>query len=450
MTLGTFLLARRNRDKSLLLTRLDLLLRQDAWGRLRLIQRLRSYRQRRRREARERLKAERASAAANGDVGGAPAAPGVVLRLPQPRLPFPNTLDRYVLVLFARVLVMVLAAGTTVYIVANFTDLVDDVLRNEVPSSVVVDYYKYLSLQIVHTIAPFVVLLTTLVSFGLLSRTNEVIAVRALGVSLYRLALPVLVASVLFAGADAVLASTILPHSNERVAELRDRIRGVERVRTYRSADQQWLYGDGGYLYNYQYYEARRATLQRLHVFRADPDRHVLTGVLYAEEAQFREDGRWWVSGGWARSFETGTVTSYRTLAGPQPVDLPERPAFFDSEIKQPDLMGYRDLRAYVRRLELGGQEVPELRLRLLEKVAMPAVVLVMAVVALPFAFRLGRRGALYGIGIALALGIVFYAVIAIFRTLGEAGVMPTEVAAWGPSVLFATGSMYLFLGVRT
>jgi lipopolysaccharide export LptBFGC system permease protein LptF len=73
-----------------------------------------------------------------------------------------------------------------------------------------------------------------------------------------------------------------------------------------------------------------------------------------------------------------------------------------------------------------------------------------MAVVALPFAFRLGRRGALYGIGIALALGIVFYAVIAIFRTLGEAGVLPTEVAAWGPSVLFATGSMYLFLGVRT
>jgi lipopolysaccharide export system permease protein len=113
-------------------------------------------------------------------------------------------------------------------------------------------------------------------------------------------------------------------------------------------------------------------------------------------------------------------------------------------------MMPYRDLRAYVLRLERSGQAVPELRLRLLEKIAMPAVVVVMAVVALPFAFRLGRHGALYGIGIALGLGIVFYAVIAVFRTLGEAGVLPAEVAAWGPSVLFATGSMYLFLGVRT
>lgn len=454
MVLGTFLLARRNRDKSLLLTRVDLFLREHVWGRLRLMKRLRSYRQRRRREHRELMRAGKTVAVplanGNGNGRGAATVPGVVFRLAQPRLRFPNTLDRYVLALFGRVLLLVVAGGTMIYIVANFTDLVDEVLRNQIPSSVVIDYYKYMSLQIVHTIAPFVVLLTTLISFGLLSRANEVIAARALGVSLYRLAVPVMAASLMFAGADAVLASAILPHSNERVAELRDRIRGLDRVRTYRSADQQWLFGEGGYLYNYQYFDARRAALQRLHVFRVDAETLALTGVLYAEEAQFQDDGRWWVSGGWARSFDGGRVTSYRPLSGPQAVDLPERPAFFDSEIKQPDMMGYRDLKAYVTRLEQGGQEVPELRLRLLEKVAMPAVVLVMAVVGLPFAFRLGRRGALYGIGIALAIGMVFYAVIAVFRTLGEAGILPAEVAAWGPSVLFATGSLYLFLGVRT
>jgi lipopolysaccharide export LptBFGC system permease protein LptF len=73
-----------------------------------------------------------------------------------------------------------------------------------------------------------------------------------------------------------------------------------------------------------------------------------------------------------------------------------------------------------------------------------------MALVALPFAFRLGRRGALYGIGIALGLGIAFYAIIAFFTTLGQAGALPPVVAVWSPNVLFASLSLYVFLGVRS
>jgi lipopolysaccharide export LptBFGC system permease protein LptF len=73
-----------------------------------------------------------------------------------------------------------------------------------------------------------------------------------------------------------------------------------------------------------------------------------------------------------------------------------------------------------------------------------------MALVALPFAFRLGRRGALYGIGLSLVLGMVLIGVFAFFSTLGEIGVLPPLVAVCAPATIFAALSMYLFLGVRT
>jgi lipopolysaccharide export system permease protein len=77
-------------------------------------------------------------------------------------------------------------------------------------------------------------------------------------------------------------------------------------------------------------------------------------------------------------------------------------------------------------------------------------VSLVMALVALPFAFRLGRQGALYGLGISVVLGIVFLGIFAFFTTLGEAGALPPVVAVWSPSAVFAVLAVYLFLGVKT
>jgi LPS export ABC transporter permease LptF/LPS export ABC transporter permease LptG len=436
---GLFLLARRNRDKSLLLSRVDRWIRSTAWARLRRRQRLLEHR----RNRRQRDRRDGAAAAGRRE-------PHLVLRIERPRLRFPNTLDRYVLRIFARVLVVVLLASTTIYVVANFTDLVDEVLRNDVPTSVVVDYYKYLSLQIVDQILPVVVLLTTLIAFGLLSRSSEVVAMKAVGVSLYRLALPVLLAGALLAAFDVVLGSAVLPHSNTRVVELKDEIRGVERIRTYRRADQQWVYGRGGYIYNYQYYDQRRQSLQHLHVFHIDPKSHQLQGMLFAERAAYR-GGRWEATGAWTRAFDDGRPGAFRSVPGLHVLDLPEEPSFFDTEIKRPEQMSFAEHLAYLERVEEGGQEAPDVEVELHNRVAMPLMCFVMALVALPFAFRLGpRSGALYGVGIALVLGMTFYGVIAMFSTLGEAGALPPAVAVWSPNLLFAVFSLYLFLGIKT
>lgn len=436
---GLLLLARRNRDKSLLVSRLDRWIRQDLWRHIRIFQGKRKRVKRARKVRQHRRRRER----------GAPRA-DVVLRLPRPRLRFPNITDRYVMRMFFFVFLMVLLSVLAIFVVADLSQIMDEVIRNDVPRSVVVEYYLYLSLQVFYEFAPIVVLVTSLLTFSILARNNEVTAWKSLGLSLYRLAVPALLATVLVVGCSAWMQEEVLPASNTRVAQLSDVIRGRESSRAYRRADRQWLFGQGRYVYNYLRYDPNRKALQRLQVFEFDEE-HRLVGRLVAREAVYDEEsGRWVFRDGWVRRFDGPDVVGYTRFTEPRLVDYPETPDYFDSEIKAPEQMDYGDLKDYIQEVQASGQAVPELRVQLQNKLAYPVISLVMALVALPFAFRLGRQGALYGIGLSLVLGIFFYFVFATFTKLGEAAALPALVAVWSPNVLFGLLATYLFLGVRT
>ena len=435
--LGLFLLARRNRDKSLLLTKIDRWIRRDVWARVHFLQRRRQERVARRRAIRLERERERQN-------------PHVVIRLPRVRVWVPNLIDRYVFRAFTGVFALVLLSGLSIYLVADLTGKADEIMKNHVPRSVILSYYKYSSLQMFYEISPILVLVATLITFSLLSKSNEVIAFKALGVSLFRLAVPAVAAALAITIFTAFLESEVLPASNEKVARLEDRIRGRETARTYRRADRQWLFGQDRYIYNYIHYDPDRETLHRLQVFEFDPDSHELIGRLVAQRATYDHDGWWRFEDGWSRSFEDKRVSEYDRFPGDVLGRFPEKPQYFDSEIRPPEQMGFRELEDYIHEVERSGQAVPELKVQLQSKIAYPAISLVMALVALPFAFRLGRQGALYGVGLSIVLGMVFLAIYAFFTTLGEAGALPPVVAVWSPNVVFALFAVYLFLGVRT
>ncbi len=429
---GLFLLARRNRDKSLMLSRLDRWVRKELWSGLLHLERLHRGRRERRSQRRGRF------------------APDLVLKLPRPRLRFPNLLDRYVIRLYLGILLLVVLSGVCLYIVADLTQIVDEILKHRVPRGVVLDYYKFLTLQIVYEISPVMVLVATLITFSLLSRSNEITALKSLGTSLYRLSLPAIAATLLVVLASIYLQSEILPATNQRVAQTKDRIMGRDVVRTYRRADRQWLFGQGRFIYNYLRYDRDQAELQRLQVFRFDPVDYHLTGRLVADRVRHR-DGRWLFDHGWGRSFDAAQLTTeYLKFAEPLVVDFPESPEYFESELRPPEQMRFQQLKAYIEELRGSGQVVPELEVELHKKLSFPMISLVMALVALPFAFRLGRQGALYGIGLSIVIGIAFYTTFVLFTTLGETAVLPPLVAVWSPNLVFGLLAVYLFLGVRT
>ena len=289
-------------------------------------------------------------------------------------------------------------------------------------------------------------LVTTLIALSLLGRSNELTAAKALGISLFRIGLPVAAGAAGVALLFAWLQADVLVASNQRMSDLREEIVGRRTGISGRRPDQRWLAGEGRVLYNYLSYDETEQRLRRLQVLQFD-ERFDLTARLVAEEAAFTPAG-WVISQAWVRSGEGFSELSW--IPGPTRLDLPEEPGYFAAEHRRADEMSYAELDGYITELEASGQKVPELAVALRKRIGFPFTSVVMAIVGMPFAFRLERRGGLYGLGLSVALAVAFFAVYAFFTTLGEIGVFSALVAVWSPSVLFALLAAYLFLGVRT
>lgn len=364
-------------------------------------------------------------------------------------LQFPSRNDRYILRLFFAVAALTSASMLLLTGLARFTRYVDRFQESGMPALDIWRYLGTVALDTSYLMMPVVVLIATVLTFTLLSRTNEVVAWRSTGVSLFRLALPILVASGLVAGATFAMDEYVLPQTNQLKEQLEDQMRG-RQTRSFRRADQQWLFGQDRFIYHYADYDPGSETLRQLEVFEFDADNR-LTRRLYATRATYQGERTWIFDRGWTRSFADGKVTSFRWFEDPRSAQFPETPDYFKEEERHPAEMTLGELRQVISNLERGGQPNPRFRAHLHRKLAYPVGCLAMALVALPFSFRVGRQGgALYGIGLALALAIAFIVLDSIFTTLGETGTLPAMLAAWAPTILFSTLAVYLFLGVRS
>ena len=158
---------------------------------------------------------------------------------------------------------------------------------------------------------------------------------------------------------------------------------------------------------------------------------------------------------GWRRT--TGAQSSYQPFLhrrvraiGRDPGGEIEAPPYFRREEKPSDTMGFWELRAYIASLEARGFDVAKWRVQLQRKIAFPMVGLVMTLLAVPFSFVVARRGALYGIGIAIVMAIVYWAVLSSFEALGNNAYLHPALAAWAPNLLFGAAGLYLILTLET
>jgi LPS export ABC transporter permease LptF/LPS export ABC transporter permease LptG len=364
-------------------------------------------------------------------------------------IPFPNTLDRYVIREFLKILFAILLSVVVLMLVVDYSETSGDIAQNQPGLHTVLSYYRYLALTSLDRTIPISILMATLICFGLLSKNNEVTALKAIGVSLYRIALPVVMIAVLMSGISYLLLDYVLPYSNEKVAALRAEIRGQEVARSFSSLQRQWIFGKGRYLYNFLNYDRVSRTLSRVQVFEFDPVSFKLTRRIYAEEARF--DGTGWVFvDGWLRSFDQDGDTSFAPIDTPVRLHYPERPEYFEADSRRPNQMTYAQLSDHISDLETSGYSAAQLKVELYNKTSWPFVSLVMAVIALPFSFRIGKRGALYGIGIALFVAFVYYTVFSVFTKFGEIGNLPALLSSWSANVLFVIAAIYLFLHADT
>ena len=107
-------------------------------------------------------------------------------------------------------------------------------------------------------------------------------------------------------------------------------------------------------------------------------------------------------------------------------------------------------MRQYIDYLRQSGYNAVELQVELYKKASFPLSCLIMALVGIPFAFSVGRKGAFFGIGVSIAIAVIYWGISGAFEAMGAYGLLLPFLAAWAPNILFAAAGLTMFLTIRT
>jgi LPS export ABC transporter permease LptG len=299
-------------------------------------------------------------------------------------------------------------------------------------------------------IVPLGILMAVLITFGLMQRANEITAMKASGVSIYRVIVPVLLVAVMAAGTLFFSDQFYLPYTNKRQDALRNRIKG-KPAQTFLNPSHKWIFGQHSTIYYYDFFDSDRAQFDGLSVFQFDPATFRLTRRIYADRAHWDNHlSRWICTQGWDRQFEGAAIQGFHPFDAVVFDAIAEQPAYFEKEVKQSSEMNYQELQRYIHELQQSGFDVVRLRVQLQKKLAYPMIAVVMAVLAIPFALSAGRRGAITGVATAVGIAIVYTTVSGLFEAMGNISQLPPMLAAWSPDLIFGLVGGYLILKVPT
>ena len=359
-------------------------------------------------------------------------------------------IDLYVIRTWAFYLLLLLITFCGIYVIFDFFQLLTDIVRNRVPAIVVIDYYRFLLPQIVYLMLPLAILVATLVSFGLLTKSNQVTALLSAGVSIYRAALPVLVASAGLSAVMYVMGDYTLPESNQRQDALRNQIKGKPAQTSFRPG-RQWIFGQEARIYNHRFFDPDRNVFAGLSVFEFDPKTYSLKRRIYATRAFWEAPVHGWVlENGWVRELEGDKVTSYMPFAVANFVELKEEPQYFKKDVKPSAQMSAWELRDYIQELAQSGFDVVRLSVQFYRKFSFPLIAFVVTLIGIPFSQTMGRKGAISGFAASIGIAIVYWSLSSLFETMGNLSQLPPIVAAWSPDLLFGLCGTYMLLRVRT
>ncbi|MCC7154977.1 MAG: LptF/LptG family permease [Bryobacterales bacterium] len=378
---------------------------------------------------------------------GAPASTASTRRL----FLLPQVLDGFILGEFFFYLIVLLASFVLLTEIFNFLELLGDVFRNQIPIRKLFVYLFFLTPKLVYDAAPVSVLVAILVTFGILTKNNEITALKACGVSLYRLSLPILIACAVMSAGLFAFDHYVVPEANLIQDALRNEIKG-RAVQTYLNPNRKWVFGHGSRIYYYQLFDPNEDILGGVSVFQLNPATFRLTRQIYAERARWEPKLKTWIfQNGWAREFPSGP-SSYKPFLNQTATfdELDESPAYFRTEVKTYKQMNYRQLEEYIGEIRQRGFNVIPLEVQYHKKFSVPLFVLIMALLSAPFAFLTGNRGAMTGVGISFGAAIAYFAVNQLFEQLGNVNLLPPAVAAWSPDAIFALTGLYLMTRMRT
>jgi len=368
------------------------------------------------------------------------------------RLRMIKILDAYVMRRLIFTFMLIFLSLMAVMYLSKILELIDNIFNNNLPFSLVLQYIYHNTPEIISITLPIAVLTAVLLCFSLMSKQNEIVTIQVSGISVHRVLLPALIFGLIVSLLFFALQEGVIPRSSEKAQEILDVIHGKGRnAASHEDMQRYWVMDDSRHVFFYQEFSEKEQCFKRFNMIELE-EGFAVKRRLSAESAVWKDEFTLVLRKGTERRFQSSApirTHSFRQLE----LSVPGGDRFF-RKIKtssiSTDHMNVTQLREYVAYLEANQSDSTRYRAKIYQKMLYPFSSLVMVLIAIPFAFLMGRKGSMHGIGAAVAISMVFMGMMALLNSFGNNGLLPPLLAGALPYLLFTAVSLVMIVKIRT
>ena len=357
-----------------------------------------------------------------------------------------RALDRYVFAEFWKIFVTTALGFPILINIIDLTDNLDKYLSQNLSAGRIALSYLYWLPDSMFMILPAAVLFATVFSVGALTRHSEITAAKASGISFYRFIAPIFVGAVIATMLGLILGE-LAPITNKRRLDI---LQGSS-LNSVTSDRYNFAYAaDRGRIYKIGALHLVVPSIEGIVIERKGNGPDYPSYIISSNNASYRTGKGWLLQKG-AMHLLTDSMQNL-TFSFDSLIDrhFTEPPKQLTLTQKAPTDMGFRELGRFITSMERSGAEVNELRVERMLKLAIPVTCVVILLFGAPLATSTQRGGAAYGVGLSLATTVIFLMLIQLMKGVGGKGIIPADLAAWLPSIIFGVVGAILFARVRT
>jgi len=343
-------------------------------------------------------------------------------------------IHKYIIREVLKYLTIVLTMVVGIYLVVDFFEKIGDFLEAGLPFSKALIFFAYKTPFIIAQITPVGLLLAVLVVFGMMNKNNEIIALKSAGVSIYHLLKPMIAMGLLTSFFMFFLSEVIVPLTVARANHIW--LREVRKESTVLSREKNiWIRGNHAIIH-IKHFNPEIPAIYGITLNYFDSDFRLIRRVD-APRGVFRR-GQWVLSD----IMEQNLILQegdYTVDFHPQRVEQLEfMPEELKRVAKKSEEMGFKELYAYIRRIESEGYDATSLRVDLYAKFAFPFVCLLLSMVGTGIAIR-GRlkEGLPVSIVYGLVVAFLYWVFYSFSVSLGRGEMLPPLAAVWAANFVF-------------
>ena len=360
-------------------------------------------------------------------------------------------LDQYLLLKFWSILGLSIIGFISIFIIVDLIENIDRFIDNHVPFNIILKYYFYTIPWFINIGLPMSVLISTIFSLGTIIKENEWTAMKAAGISLYRISSPIIFSGFVISGCSFILDNKLVSFGNEKRFEIdKEYVKRKSRHKVKDNLKNIFL----------QKNNSTHATIEKFSVKSLKGSSLTLIDLkgnkirkrIDSKDILWRPDSNKWLLSNYSiRNFSPKGIENKVVLSKN---DTLIHLGFSVEEIKQqakkPDELDFYQLSFLIKKLKSNGIDTLRWEVSRYLKISFSFTNLIVMLFGIPLTFIKEKNSLSFGIGMSILIIFCYYALIKFGQSLGYNGLISPILSSWVGNIVFIFSGLILFFKAKT